>query len=387
MARLGLGPNWKPVFANDLSPKKAAAYKQNFSSANLLVKSVDEVRVSDLPVKPVSMAWASFPCQDLSLAGSGCGFEGHRSSAFWGFWELMQVLRSENKAPRVITIENVTGAITANAGRDFQALLEAFAKENYYFAPIVLDAIHFVPQSRPRLFVVAADMNTGVPEHIRDSGPSDLWHSKSLISAYLGLPSAIRNKWIWAIMPSPPPQATRLADILEPDAAVRWDTSGQTSHLLNLMDSGNARKIKTALAMGKRIVGTLYRRTRLGNQRAEVRFDNVSGCLRTPGGGSSRQTVVVVEDGRVRTRLISPRETARLMGVPDHYQLPDSYNDAYHLMGDGLVVPAVRWLAKHLIEPICVHQEIELATSRLVLAQPRRCTSTHLRPTRLVPGY
>jgi DNA (cytosine-5)-methyltransferase 1 len=87
-------------------------------------------------------------------------------------------------------------------------------------------------------------------------------------------------------------------------------------------------------------------------QRAEVRFDDVAGCLRTPGGGSSRQTLLVVHGDFVRSRLLSPREAARLMGLPDTYKLPGRYNDAYHLAGDGLVVPAVSFLSEHLLEPL-----------------------------------
>ena len=87
-------------------------------------------------------------------------------------------------------------------------------------------------------------------------------------------------------------------------------------------------------------------------QRAEARFDGVSGCLRTPAGGSSRQFVIVVEKNRVRSRLISARETARLMGLPDEYVLPEKYNEAYHLTGDGVVVPAVRHIAAHVLEPL-----------------------------------
>ena len=32
------------------------------------------------------------------------------------------------------------------------------------------------------------------------------------------------------------------------------------------------------------------------------------------------------------------------MGLPDDYILPDNYNEACHLTGDGVVVPAVRFL-------------------------------------------
>lgn len=94
-------------------------------------------------------------------------------------------------------------------------------------------------------------------------------------------------------------------------------------------------------------------------QRAEVRFDGISGCLRTPVGGSSRQTVILVENGHVRTRLLSPREAARLMGVPENYPLPSAYNDAYHLFGDGVAVPVVRWLENYLLSPLALSRSFE----------------------------
>jgi site-specific DNA-cytosine methylase len=89
-------------------------------------------------------------------------------------------------------------------------------------------------------------------------------------------------------------------------------------------------------------------------QRAEVRFDNVAGCLRTPGGGSSRQLLIFVSGNNIKSRLLSPRETARLMGLPDTYRLPENNYDAYHLTGDGVAVPVVRFLASELFEKILV---------------------------------
>ncbi|GAB3116847.1 hypothetical protein GCM10027256_03030 [Novispirillum itersonii subsp. nipponicum] len=115
-------------------------------------------------------------------------------------------------------------------------------------------------------------------------------------------------------------------------------------------------KVEAAKKAGRRVVGGVYKRTRIENgvkmQRAEVRFDELAGCLRTPGGGSSRQSIILVEGARVRSRLLSPREAARLMGLPDTYLLPSKYNEAYHLAGDGVAVPVVRWLAAQLFEPI-----------------------------------
>jgi DNA (cytosine-5)-methyltransferase 1 len=148
-----------------------------------------------------------------------------------------------------------------------------------------------------------------------------------------------------------------LNDIIEfHNDALTWHPTEETQRLLAMMSETNAAKVRTASEYGKRIVGTVYKRVRIENgvrvQRAEVRFDQISGCLRTPVGGSSRQTVLIVEGRSVRSRLMSPREAVRLMGLPESYRLPPRYNDAYHLAGDGVVVPVVRFLASQILEPL-----------------------------------
>jgi DNA (cytosine-5)-methyltransferase 1 len=75
----------------------------------------------------------------------------------------------------------------------------------------------------------------------------------------------------------------------------------------------------------------------------------------------SRQTIVIVEGDRVRSRLLSPREAARLMGLPESYKLPASANAALHLAGDGVVVPMVRHLAEHILEPLLTGERASAA--------------------------
>ncbi|MEH6678807.1 DNA cytosine methyltransferase, partial [Phenylobacterium sp.] len=53
--------------------------------------------------------------------------------------------------------------------------------------------------------------------------------------------------------------------------------------------------------------------------------------------------------GGLRSRLVSPRESARLMGLPETYALPASANGALHVTGDGVAVPVVAWLAENLL--------------------------------------
>lgn len=78
----------------------------------------------------------------------------------------------------------------------------------------------------------------------------------------------------------------------------------------------------------------------------ELRCDGLAGCLRTPAGGSSRQFIIKREGDALHARLMTVRETARLMGAPETFQLPGSYNDGYMAMGDAVAVPVANWLAE-----------------------------------------
>lgn len=353
MARLGLGPGWRCVFANDIHPKKAAAYRAHFADApELHVGDVAALTVADLP-GVAELAWASFPCQDLSLAGQRGGLDAARSGAFWPFWRLIEGLSAQDRAPRLIALENVCGALTSHDGADFCAIATALVEAGYRFGALVIDAALFLPQSRPRLFILGARATDAIPSALQAAAPDPLWHPAALRAQVAQLPPRCRRRWVWWALPAPPPRTAVFADLLEAEPrGVGWHSPAQTDHLLSLMTDAHRAKVAAAQASGQRRVGGVYKRIRDGRQRAEVRFDDLAGCLRTPTGGSSRQTLLIVEGERLRSRLLSPREAARLMGLPEHYALPERYNDAYHLAGDGLVVPVVRHLATHLLEPL-----------------------------------
>ena len=386
MARAGLGQGWRCLFANDFDRKKAESYRANWGGEELHVGDVREISTAQLPGR-ADLVWASFPCQDLSLAGAGAGLKGERSGTFWPFWELMKALRQEGRAPSTIVLENVCGALTSHGGKDFIKICQALAKERYRFGALVIDAALFVPQSRPRLFIIAVREDVAVPsslairhceersdEAIHKSPPApgllrfarnDGFHTRALVAAHERLPKPICANWLWWNLPAPPPRNKSLIDVIE-DAPhdVEWHKASETNALIAMMSDVNLAKIAEAKRAGRKMAGTLYRRTRYQNcakiQRAEARFDNVAGCLRTPAGGSSRQYVLMVDKGKVRSRLMSARETARLMGLPDDYVLPRNYNEAYHLTGDGVVVPVVRRIAANLLEPLlnaCIVQE------------------------------
>jgi DNA (cytosine-5)-methyltransferase 1 len=362
MVRAGLGPGWTCLFANDVDPRKCAAYRANWGDAELVTADVASLAPGDLPGPRANLAWASFPCQDLSLAGAGAGLKGARSGTFYAFWSLMEHLIAADRAPDLIMLENVKGTLTSHGGADFAALLSHLHGGGYAFGALIADAALFTPQSRPRLFVIGVRKGLAIPPHLKGEGALS-WHPAAVRTAHAALPATLRRAWVWWAMPAPAARQATLEDVIEDDAAVAWHMEPDTLHLIGLMSEANRRKLAAAKREGRRVVGCVYRRTRtdaagVRRQRAEIRLDGLSGCLRTPAGGSSRQLILAVEGSRVRSRLISARETARLMGLPDSYRLPANYNEAYHLTGDGVVVPVVRHLAAHLLEPLLAHQRI-----------------------------
>jgi len=352
------------VWANDIDPRKESVYVANHGGDHFVLGDVAAVDADTLP-PGAAMAWASFPCQDLSLAGWQRGMSADRSGTFWAFWRIMRHLTEAGRCPPLIVIENVVGLLY---GSNLVGLCEALAALGKQFGALVIDAKAFVPQSRPRVFMVAVDEGLDPGQWVEPEPASSPWITRRLWSAYEQLPGSLRELWRWWRLPVPQPLQVSFENLMEDNPGVPWHTPEETQHLLDMMTEPTRRKLA-----GKRVVGTLYRRMRGGKQRAEVRTDGMAGCLRTPRGGSSRQTVIVVQGETVRSRLLSPREAARLMGVPDSFWLPEGYNDAYLAMGDAVVVPAVSWLAEHLLTPMA-----RAATRPNALQSILRDRSSHL---------
>ncbi|MBX2856295.1 MAG: DNA cytosine methyltransferase, partial [Rhodobacteraceae bacterium] len=283
-----------------------------------------------------------------------------RSGAFWPFWGLIEALDREGRGPRLLVIENVLGLASSRGGDDLAALAKAIAASGRHFAALAIDGALFTPQSRPRLFVVAWDAR--LTPAIAAAAPPGRWTPPPLRRALERLPpsAAAAHHPLDPTPPkAPPPPLATLLEPAPPD--VRWRSEEQVAKLLAMMAPAHRDRVEAAkrraAASGETQAGALYRRTREDGeggrvQRAEIRFD-LAGCLRTPAGGSSRQTLLLIEPGgHIRARLFSAREVARLMGLPDHYRLPNSYTDAYKLAGDGVVVGAARFLGEQILLPL-----------------------------------
>jgi DNA (cytosine-5)-methyltransferase 1 len=375
MARVGLGTSWHCQLANDFDPLKARAYKKNWSEQDFIFSDVAEIKahkVSD----HIDLVWSSFPCQDLSLAGNGVGLgtnvqnEMTRSGSFWPFWKIIREKVNAGSGPKIICLENVYGLITSNQGSDFRVLSEAFAEINYKFGFLIIDAKHFVPQSRPRVFVVGVAQDIDVPRNLLSYAPKKIWHGGSLVEKQKSLSAKAAANWTWWNLPEPTREVPKLIDLasdIVPASLVNGNE--KTKYLISLMDQKNKLKLRNAMGSGSKNIGCLYRRTRKIDgrsvQRAEIRFDNVSGCLRTPSGGSSKQTFIIVNQGKVETRFPTKQELKSLMGLPSDFWLPDNYTETYKIIGDGLVTNVVRHLSENIFEPILEHNALSSKTRQV----------------------
>lgn len=324
----GLQGMFASVWANDISEQKAAVYEANFGLDHFILGDIKNIQGADLP--NAHMSWASFPCQDLSLAGSIGGIHASRSGLVW---EWLRVLDELKTKPRLLLLENVTGLLSTNHGENYRVLHNAIVERGYDCGAIVLNASLFVPQSRPRVFIIAVKQGYEIPKDLVGEGPCWL-HNQSAIDLGKTL-----SHWIWWKTEKPPKRKEALKDIVDLSAPFDKDD------VLKLIPDNHRAKLNehdTVFATG-------YRRTRNGKQQLEIRCDGTAGCLRTPEGGSSKQYLVVKDGEAIHARLLTVREAARLMGAPDTFVLPGSYNDGYKAMGDAVAMPVAKFIGERFL--------------------------------------
>lgn len=365
LVRAGLGEKWITCFANDIDAKKCRTYRQNFGGDVLYEGDIADVRAETLQ-QNIDLYWASSPCQDFSLAGHRRGLDGKKSSAFFPWINIVRQAVSSGFGPKIIAFENVSGLISSNSGSDFRAIIAAFHELGYRVGALEIDAKLFLPQSRPRMFVVAVRSDIDLRHAPIGHGPNPPFHSDRLASFAKSLSSKEKENWIWWDVDASIPQKTLLTDCLESNVSGGWLPNHEVARYFSMMSPLHRQRIHDIQEQGQSIVGTIYKRGRADatgqvRQRVEVRLDGLAGCLRTPGGGSSRQTVIFVTPYETRMRLLTAREAARLMGVDDGYILPASYNEAYKIFGDGVAVPVVRHLAETIFEPVLCSRKVTQA--------------------------
>jgi DNA (cytosine-5)-methyltransferase 1 len=326
-----------------------------------------------IPARPVDLATASFPCVDLSLAGNLKGLAGEDSGAFYGFIKVIKKLRQQGRAPRAVLIENVIGFLSSHDGKFFRVALQQLADLGYFVDAFIVDAKHFTPQSRPRVFIVGFEEPVMPAKRYQsylfdDDSSSFRENPEPLESTMrprrllekLGT-TKLKTGWVPLLLPQLPRESRNLDLCIDKDDSEDWWKEWRVKKHLNEMHPTHLSRI-TALKKGHNIsVGTIYRRVREGRSRSEIRTDGLAGCLRTPRGGSSKQIVFTAGRGKIRMRWMTPREYARLQGCPD-YPITVDRNEALWGFGDAVCVPVISWIAENVLSQLFPIRELQQAT-------------------------
>ncbi len=356
LVRLGLEQaGWNIVFANDWATEKQAMYTAQFSGTSTHYQRQNIFDLNPIAIPTTLLATASFPCIDLSLAGNLQGIDGPHSNAFWGF---IRILQQQSQRPPLVLLENVPGWLTSNQGQDFRLTIGALNQLGYACDVYAIDAAYFVPQSRPRIFVVGMLMAS---TNTTTNTKSDLsiFHRRDPSLTSTGLKRAIAQHadLCWHFLETPPlpinPNIS-LTDIVErlPEYDARWWPESEVERHCGMMSTINLNYLEALRHLPTNTYRTMYRRVRANQQRAELRKDHIAGCLRTARGGSSRQMLIRAGKGTIRMRVMTPREYARLQGVPDSYPLPSMVNQALTGFGDAVCVPVISWIGHNILNPL-----------------------------------
>ncbi len=349
--RMGLeSEGWEVIYANDWSSERTQIYR-GFFSEGYQVEDIFSVSENDIP--PTTLATCSFPCVDLSLAGKGHGINGKHSRAFWGFYDLLK--KQGEKAPPIILLENVTGWLYSNQGEDFYITAKSLNRLGYTCDAFLLNARSFVPQSRPRIFLIGFRDSTGC-----DNSDFLIPRSNRL------LPDRLKNlimryrddiHWTHLDIPEPPPYKNYglSDDIVEriPLDDPRWWPKEKVDKHVTMMSATHLSRVRYMSEGSVESFRTFFRRRRAAGQRAEVRSDDIAGCLRTAAGGSGKQFLVAAGNGLIRMRTLTAREYARLQGVPDEFPIVSkTESQSLNAFGDAVCVPAVSWIAREVLRPL-----------------------------------
>ena len=351
LMRLGLEQEgWSAAFANDIAPDKLEMYSDNFEESDACFVLGDIHNIDPEQIPTVTMATASFPCNDLSLAGARKGLVGKQSSAYWGLVRILDEMG--RRRPPIVLLENVAGFLTSHGGRDFQAALLALNRLGYAVDAMIVDASHFLPQSRVRLFVVGVLRNGHADWKVGETlkfFESDL-RPKALADFIFTHPEIV---WRMRKLPPLPECSLTLEDILEdlPDDSEFWWNRGRTDYLINQMSAKHFKQLSQMMSAQQWSFGAVFRRVRKGRSMAELRIDGIAGCLRTPRGGSGRQILVQAGYGEVKARLLTPRECARLMGADD-FVINVPLNQALFGFGDAVAFPSSNGLRRITLVPL-----------------------------------
>lgn len=249
------------------------------------------------------------PCQSFSAIGNRHGLEDARGTLFYDYARIVMEIQ-----PKVFIYENVHGLLTHDKGKTWEVIQEIFSSLGYHYKFQVLDARDYgIPQGRRRLFVVGFKEEENL-KNFKFPNPIELQYT---MQDFL-----IENS------------AEGCVERVNGKIKVRKQC-GLIDEKLFLSE-----KLKAyVLSPGTKNFYHPNAKTDLPIARA----------LLASMGNSHRASVnnYVTTEGKLRA--LAPRETARLMGYADDFNIVVSKAQAYKQFGNSIVVDVMMALLKEVL--------------------------------------
>jgi DNA (cytosine-5)-methyltransferase 1 len=308
------------LFSSDWDKYAQQTYAANFR--DIPAGNIREVASANIPEHDILTA--GFPCQPFSISGvskknslgKAHGFEDKTQGTL--FFEVARILN--DKRPAAFLLENVKHLARHDKGKTLATILETLTQDLGYhvYAPRIIDAKHFVPQHRERIFII-------------------------------GFREPRRFEW-----PKVERSSHALTEILEGAVPEKYTL---TDHLWRyLRDYADKHK-----AAGN---GFGYG------------LANLNGITRTLSARYYKDgSEILIPQYKTNPRRLTPRECARLMGFPDGFKIPVSDTQAYKQFGNSVVVPLIAELAAQIVKALNTPAENRSALPNLVGVQYELATA------------
>jgi DNA (cytosine-5)-methyltransferase 1 len=294
----------KSIFSCEIDKDACEVYEDNFGDDPY--GDITKIDIETIPDHDIICG--GIPCQAFSIAGKQGGFEDTRGTLFRNVAEIVK-----EKQPKAIFLENVKGLVSHDKGKTLKTIISAFEEIGYIVHWSVLNAVDFgIPQKRQRIYIVA--------------------FRKDIVGA---------DKFSF---PTGNTAATTISSILEKNVDAKYFLSQQ---YCNTLKDHKERHKKKGNGFGYQIISA----------------DETANTIMVGGMGRERNLVIdqsiPINLNKRKTpmnseniRKMTPREWARLQGIPEDFKLSSVDGHSYAQLGNCVVVPVIRQIAEAILEKL-----------------------------------
>ena len=291
----------KCLFSSEWNRFSQQTYYANFG--DIPEGDIRSIDASSIPLHDILLA--GFPCQPFSIAGVSKKRSLGRADGFLDrtqgtlFFEIARII--EARRPKAFLLENVRNLLTHDRGRTFAVIRETLEVLDYEVNYRVIDAVHWVPQHRERIYIVGFDKR-----RFGDRSGFDF-------------------------PPVPEGPGPTLASILEENPDSKYTLTPRLWRYLQ--DYAASQKAK-GNGFGYGIADT-------------------EGHTRTLSARYFKDgSEILIDTGGPQPRRLTPGECRRLMGFPESFRIVVSDTEAYRQFGNSVAVPVVRAIANRMVDTL-----------------------------------